>query len=103
MGKHKKWTEEELDILRKNKGEKTNLQLARMVGCSKEQVMYVMKKHRIKRTEAEIDALWEKWEPIHRKLISGTFNKPKHSGRAGRDKYGDKDPSVDFDDLFRQL
>ena len=103
MGKHKKWTEEELDILRKNKGDKTNLQLARMVDCSKEQVMYAMKKHRIRRTKAEINALFEKWSPILRKLLYEPFNKPKHSGRVEGNKCDGKDSTAEPDDLFRQL
>jgi hypothetical protein len=57
-----KWTEKELDILRKNKGHKTNHQLADMIGCTKDQVIYAMNKHEIKRTKPEIDYLWEKCE-----------------------------------------
>ena len=54
MIKRKKWTDEELNILRKNKGDKTNLELARMIGCSKSQVIYRMKKHKITRKRRDL-------------------------------------------------
>ena len=60
-----KWTEEQLNILRKYKGHKINLELARMIGCTKYQVIHAMKKHGIKRTRSEVYALRDKWEKIY--------------------------------------
>ena len=103
MIKRIKWTDNEIESLRKMKSEKTNLELSRLFGCSKHQIVYAMKVHRIRRTKVEINALWEKWEPIHRKLLNGSFNKQKHSARSVGNKCEDKDSSVELDDLFRQL
>jgi hypothetical protein len=62
----KKWTEEELEIIRKNKGKMGNPQLAKLIGCKDHQVIYAMRKYNIKRTKKEVDAIWEEAERIHR-------------------------------------
>jgi hypothetical protein len=75
--KKKNWTERELEILKNEIRRKTNLELARIIGCSKCQVMYAMKTHNIKRTRQEITALWDKWAPVHAKFLSESNNKSK--------------------------
>jgi hypothetical protein len=97
------WTEEQLDILRKNKGHKTNLQLARMIGCTKWQVIGAMKKYGIKRTKSEVYALWDKWEKIHRRLLEKQAKNPKRNYKFDEKIYDDEDSTLDLDDFFRKL
>ena len=57
----KVWTDKEKELILKYKGTRSNKQLAKMLGCSKHQLTYAMRKFNIKRTREEYTALCEKW------------------------------------------
>lgn len=103
MIKRKKWTDDEIKLLKKMKSTKTNLELSRLFGCSKHQIVSSMKKYKIRRTKQEIDALWEKWAPIHQKLLFDPKYRKKRKRDEECDQHDDEGLEITIDELWRKL
>jgi hypothetical protein len=88
MTNHKKpskrmeWTEEQLNHLRVWKSTFTNLEISRKIGCTKNQVIYALRKHKIKRTKCEIKKIFDRLGPI----LDWIMQQPKKKMRAVQEK-----------------
>ena len=56
----------------------SNQELAEMIGCTEYQVIYSMRKFNIKRTDAELTALCEKWDRMNNRSYRSS---PEHRER----------------------